>query len=358
MIPKKTILHFIYNLGRGGAETMLVKTISELKEYNNIVVTMQADDEFGRELVCDKHICLNLKYIVQFPTSIFKIFKIIKQNKVDLVHSHLFWPTIISRCATPQKIPLITTIHAFIASSVEYKMPLIKWIDQATYKIRKSIIIAVAKGAQEEYFNFLNLKPFKTYVLYTFVDLDKFKNYRKENNNETFKIISVGALRLQKNQTYLIRAMELLKSEKVELHIYGGGPLKNELQELINKTGTKVVLKGMVKNVEEVLQFYDAFSMSSTFEGFSIAVLEAMASKVNVILSDIVSFKEQCGDTALYFNLENEASFSKQINYLRQNKTASDLLRNEAFSRVKNKYTLPIYMTDLRKIYIESTSSI
>ena len=31
---KKTILHFIYNLGRGGAEVMLVRVIKELKESN------------------------------------------------------------------------------------------------------------------------------------------------------------------------------------------------------------------------------------------------------------------------------------------------------------------------------------
>lgn len=354
-MERKTILHFIYNLGRGGAETMLVKTISELHEYKNIVVTLQANDEFGNELICDKYICLNLKYIAQFPLAIPKIKKIIKENKVDLVHSHLFWPTIIARCAVPKKIPLITTIHSFIASSVEYKMPLIKWIDQITYKFRKSIIVAVAKGAQDEYFTFLNLKPFRTYVLFTFVDLEKFNKPGEDKENGVFKIISVGALRLQKNQAYLIRAMALLKNENIELHIYGGGPLQKELQDLINKTGAKVILKGLVKNVDEVLPLYNAFTMSSTFEGFSLAVLEAMASKVNVVLSDIASFKEQAADTALYFDLHREASFADQINYLRLNQSNGDKLRNIAFERVNMLFTLPIYIANLRKIYSEAT---
>ncbi len=356
-MERKTILHFIYNLGRGGAETMLVKTITELKEYKNIVVTIQSNDEFGHELTCDKYICLNLKYIAQFPLAIPKIKIIIKENKIDLVHSHLFWPTIIARCAVPKTIPLITTIHAFITSSVEYNMPVIKWLDKYTYKIRASVIVAVAKGAQEEYFSFLNLKPFKTYVLYTFVDLEKFNKPQQFKDNEPFKIISVGALRLQKNQVYLIRSMTFLKNENVELHIFGGGPLQAELQELINETGAKVILKGLVKNVEEVLPLYDAFSMSSTFEGFSLAVLEAMASKVNVVLSDIPSFKEQGADTALYFNLQKEITFVNQINYLRNNKKEANILREKAFERVKNFYTLPIYMEDLRKIYREATSA-
>ena len=37
-MAKKTVLHIIYDLGRGGAEMMLVKVIKELTEYNNIII--------------------------------------------------------------------------------------------------------------------------------------------------------------------------------------------------------------------------------------------------------------------------------------------------------------------------------
>ena len=75
---KKTILHFIYNLGRGGAEVMMVKVIKELKEYNNIVVTIFPQNHFGNELECDKYFCLNLRSILFFPAAAFQIKKIIK----------------------------------------------------------------------------------------------------------------------------------------------------------------------------------------------------------------------------------------------------------------------------------------
>ncbi|MDP4283948.1 MAG: glycosyltransferase [Bacteroidota bacterium] len=353
-MQKKTILHFIYSLGRGGAETMLVRTLRELKEYNNIVITIKDENDFGNELKCDKHICLHLEKMAVFPLAIFKIKKIIRENNVDIVHSHLFWPTIISRIAVPKSIPLITTIHAFIATSIEYKTWYIRILDRVTYKLRKSVIVAVAKGAQNEYFSFLHLKPYKTYVLYTFVDMERYTQKNIAVETEAFKLITVGALRIQKNQSYLIKAMSLIKDADVELHIYGGGPLESHLQQLINQTGAKVFLKGVVKNIEEVLPLYNGFVMSSTFEGFSLAVLEAMAVKTPLLLSDIDSFKEQCDDTALYFRLDDEQDFVKKINILRNNKTERDRLGEEAFRRVNENFTLSYHMVGLRQIYSEA----
>lgn len=355
---KKTILHFIYSLGRGGAETMLVRVIQELKEYNNIVVTLKDENDFGDELQCDKYICLNLKTIAAFPLAIKKIKKIIKKNNVDIVHSHLFWPTVISRIAVPKKIPLITTIHAFIATSVDYKKWYIRNLGRLTYKLRKSVIIAVAKGAQDEYFSFLQLTPYKTYVLYTFVDMDRYMQQNCADETGTFKLISTGALRIQKNQSYLINAMALLKDSDVELHIYGGGPLQVELQQLIDKTGAKVILKGVVKNMEAILPTYNAFVMSSTFEGFSLAVLEAMAVKTPLLLSNIDSFKEQCNNTSHYFKLDDEHDFVRQLNILISNKTEREKMSMQAYERVIENFTLPHHATQLRNIYLEASGNL
>ena len=82
--------------------------------------------------------------------------------------------------------------------------------------------------------------------MYTFVDVERF-NVSKVSavkNNETFKLVAVGALRLQKNYTYIINAMALIKDKNIELDIYGTGNLQAELQQQINSTGAKVFLKG------------------------------------------------------------------------------------------------------------------
>ena len=227
---KKTILHFIYDLGRGGAETMLVRVLKELPEYNNIVVTLYNDNQFEKELEGIKYICLNQRSLLFFPFTAIKLRRLIKQYNADIVHTHLFWPTLIARIGIPKRIPLITTIHAFIATSVEYKKWYIRFLDKASFRFRKSAIIGVAKGATKEYFSFLGIKPHKAYALYTFVDVDHFNTDQPvtKKNHEGFCLISIGAIRLQKNHQYLVDAFKLLKNENLQLHIYGVGPLQQK----------------------------------------------------------------------------------------------------------------------------------
>lgn len=353
---KKTILHFIGDLGRGGAETMLVRVLKELPEYNNIVVTLDPLDHFGKELQCAHYICLNQKPLFGFPILAIRLRRIIRKYKVDMVHTHLFWPTIIARMGVPKNIPLITTIHAFIATSVEYKIWYIRLMDKFSYRLRRSVIIGVAKGATKEYFSFLNIKPFKSYAVYTFVDTGHFKITHDESQEEEgiFRLISIGALRVQKNHQYLVEAFRLLKDENIELHIYGRGPLQQKLQKSIDETGVKVILKGQMENLHEILPKYNLCVMSSTFEGFSLGVLETMATKVPMLLSDIVSFHEQCEDTALYFSLDDINDFANKVRKLAADKELRMRLGHEAYNRVISRFTLQHHMDQLRRIYMDT----
>ena len=354
-MSKKTILHIINNLGRGGAETMLVTVVKELKDYNNIIVTLFPENHFADELECDKYYCLNLSSIFQIPFSSHRLKKIIKENNVDIVHSHLFWPTLLARMGTPKNIPLITTIHAFIATSVEYKKWYIRWLDRITYKFHKNIIITVAKGALDEYFNFLKVKRYKAYALHTFVDVKIFNdsNAAFKSDNTVFKLVTVGALRIQKNHAYLLEAFKLLDKEKFQLDMYGEGPLRSSLETVINGNGLNVNLKGEVKNIQSVLNQYDLYVMSSTFEGFSLSVLEAMAMRMPLLLSDIRSFREQCENTAEYFKLNDVKDFTEKLNALALDKKHLHELAEAGHERAVNNFTLEQHMQGLRKIYSE-----
>ena len=355
---KKTILHFIYDLGRGGAETMLVQVLKNLKEYNNIVVTLHPLHHFKEELECDKYICLDPSPLM-LPLNAMRLRRIIKEYNVDIVHTHLFWPTLIARVAVPKKIPLITTIHAFIATAVEYKKWFIRYIDKVSYKFRKSVIIGVAKGATEEYFSFLKISPYKAYTLYTFVDMDKFNKTHipVENNKVPFRLISIGALRVQKNHQFLLEAFQQLKEDNIELHIYGRGPLQQILQNKIDATGVKVTLKGQMENLPDILPQYDLCVMSSSFEGFSLGVLETMAAKVPLLLSDIVSFREQCEQTAVYFDLNDVNDFVTKLRLLVANKEQRSQMSEAAYKRVIQHFTLQHHLSSLRNIYLETLNS-
>lgn len=334
---------------------MLVKVVGELPQYNNIVVTLVDNDHFGKELKCDKYICLRLKTIqlLFFPFIALKLRKIIRENKADLVHSHLFWPTIIARLATPKKVPLLTTIHAFVSKLVDYKKWYFRIMDRVTFRWRKSIIIAVAKGAMDEYVFFQRKQPYKSHVLYTFVDTRTFSGapVHHEKTAGPFKLIAVGALRIQKNYSYLIRAFKLLPKEKFQLDIYGTGDQEQLLKDELSAADVSVTLKGQVSNIHEIICNYDLFVMSSGYEGFSLAVLEAMAMNMPLLLSDIPSFREQCDDTAVYFNLEDEADFANKLQELAKDEARLKDMTTRANKRALDNFTLPKHLEGLCAIY-------
>jgi glycosyltransferase involved in cell wall biosynthesis len=352
---KKTILHIIQNFGRGGAETAVVGVLKNLNEYNNIVVAMNSFNQFGNELKYDKYYSLDLKSYYLFPLAIKKLRKIIIDNKVDLVHSQLYWSTVLARFACPANVPLVTTIQASLSNSFEYKKKWICWLDKFSYNHRDSTILGVSKDTLEDYFNFLKLKRHPNYVLYNFVDVTAFAKLPsiQSGNNESFKLITVGSLKLQKNQQFLLEAFTKLKDQNVSLDIYGEGLLREGLAKYITDHNLPVRLMGHIGNLNEVLGQYDLFVMSSLYEGFSLAVLEGMLMEKPMLLSNISTFTEQCDDTAVYFSLEDVNDLANKIKALRNDPARLKQIATAGKERVLQNFTLDHHMATLRKIYKE-----
>lgn len=336
---------------------MLVRVLKELPEYRNIVVTLHNKNNFGTELQCDELICMNKPSLLSLVSSAMQLKKIIRKYEVDMVHSHLPQCNFIARLAVPENIPLVTTIHTSVATASGYKKWYIRALDRFTYRIKKSFIIGVSEGAMKDYFSMLHLKPYKTFVLYTFVDTAKYSQLHTGYKNDKFRVVSVGALRKGKNYLYLTEAFKKIDHSNIELHIYGEGPEKEDLLLAIEKAGVPFILKGQVSNIHELLAQYDLFVMPSMFEGFSLSVLEAMAVQLPMLLSDIPSFKEQCAGTAVYFDLNDTGDFVTKFNTIVLDKTFRDGLALDAKQRVMNNFTLEHHMQGLNKIYDQVLSN-
>ena len=111
-----------------------------------------------------------------------------------------------------------------------------------------------------------------------------FVNRQKVYNGEGIRrFVSVARINQQKNYPMMIRAFARVaeKEPSCQLDIYGAGTPEatQELQELIKQLGMEqnINLCGWKKNISEMLTSYDAFLMSSNYEGMPNALAEAMA---------------------------------------------------------------------------------
>ena len=161
-------------------------------------------------------------------------------------------------------------------------------------------------------------------------------------------------MRFPKNQLYLINAFKKLRNQPFELHIYGTGVDDVVLRELNKQANVNIVFKGEVSDVKSILKHYDIYVMPSLFEGFSLSILEAMAMEMPLLISDITSFREQCEDVAVYFDLNNEDDFIEKLKELAADKNKQIRLGKLAKERALHFFTLEHHMKGIRKIYSET----
>ncbi|MCH7731871.1 MAG: glycosyltransferase, partial [Candidatus Marinimicrobia bacterium] len=103
-------------------------------------------------------------------------------------------------------------------------------------------------------------------------------------------IVNIGRLVPAKANHIFIEALRILDQKDIVFHalIIGEGPLKKPLMDasadLINKK--KLTFTGLRKDVPKILDFTDVAVLSSTREGFSMAILESMAKGVPFVATD------------------------------------------------------------------------
>jgi glycosyltransferase involved in cell wall biosynthesis len=92
-------------------------------------------------------------------------------------------------------------------------------------------------------------------------------------------IVSVCRLSEEKNLQLLINAFEAVQHKGYRLFIYGEGPLRVELEDLITKRqlNTTVFLMGHVEPIHKYISYAEIFVMTSNFEGMPNALIEAMS---------------------------------------------------------------------------------
>ncbi|MBB6610837.1 glycosyltransferase [Pontibacter sp. Tf4] len=355
------VLHFIETLGKGGAEILFVEYINALpEEFNNIVVYMRPPQELLPELQNVKAVyCLNYTGKKDIPGNALRLNSIIRRHQVSLLHTHLYWPTIIARLSTTfSKIPLLFHVHSLISEDAFKPNILSKYVEQLTYRSRHAAIF-VSETAMKDYQRYIKTSG-NTAVLHNFVRDSFFKDAGSRQPitpNKELRLVSVGNLKPQKNQLFLIKCMQQLSGQGITLDIYGEGDYRQELAAYIKQHNiTHVKLRGSKENLHDLLKEYDAFVMASAYEGFCIAMAEAMALGLPCLVPDTSVWREVSGGTQQYFEPDNELSFVSGVLHLFNNpqelKRYSDAAQVYAIRYKKQEFIaqlVRLYYSPLRK---------
>lgn len=133
-------------------------------------------------------------------------------------------------------------------------------------------------------------------------------------------VISVGKLDDQKNHAMLIRAFSKVSNDfpTWKLIIYGEGPLRNNLENLVEGLGLcdKVLLPGRCDHVIDEMNRSKIFAFSSKYEGMSNAILEAVCVGLPVVTTNVSGAKELVRDGGYVIPIGSETEMTKSLKAL------------------------------------------
>ena len=305
-MSNKRILHFIDALGKGGAEMLLAGVVRSMPEYEHVIVTLYPLNEFNDEIPDSVEIiCLHAYSQLQKVRSVFKLRRILREKQIDVIHSHLYWPTMIARLSKTSKQKLISSYHNVLygrhgsSYGTRYKL-----IDKFTYR-SSHLTLSVSEQVKADLAAHIGIVK-NSEVLYNYVDNKYYKDPKAAfEPGETLRILSVGNLKPQKNYVPVIQAMAEETPVGFTWDIYGEGPERTTIETLINEHQLhQINLKGSVKNVNQIIRQYDLLLFPSKWEGFGIALVEAMAAGLPCLVADLPVLREVAEDTVMYFDPE------------------------------------------------------
>lgn len=172
--------------------------------------------------------------------------------------------------------------------------------------------------------------------------------------------ITMGDLIKRKNYETSIRAIAKLNNKKIHFLICGIGPIENELKNLCENLGVEnqVHFLGFREDVKELLKISDIFLFDSFQEGLPRATMEAMASGLPCIVSDIRGNRDLIEDEKGGFlrSPKDINGFSNCIMELAYNKELRNLYSIYNLEKIKSydvekviKHMLNIYKCEINK---------
>ncbi|MBN1356870.1 glycosyltransferase [bacterium] len=306
------VARIISGLWKGGVEKKLALTLPlfDRKRFNIRVICLREEGFYARSLR-DEGIPVIVSHVGSrwSPSGLWNLRKILRNLNIDIVHTHMYRAntsgTFAARWAD---VPvLISQLH----NVNPWDGPGQIRMDRILAPM-KDMFIFVSKTVRDSFVSKVPVPDQRQRVIYNGVDIERFESGRSNpmNFKGSVRIGAVGRLMPVKGFQILLALLleKGLTDPGIQLYIAGEGPMRLELQNLIQKyrlTG-RVHIMGHLENIPEFLNSVDILAMPSQREGFSNALLEAMAAGVPVVAFGVGGIPEAIRDGEDGFLVEPE----------------------------------------------------
>lgn len=327
-MSKKRILHLISGLEVGGAEKQLLRILPELQgDFDNRVCCIRGHGSIGK-LLEKKGIkvhYLNIKNIFS-PNLIVRFKRVVEEFKPDtlvtyLIHADLYGRVLAKLCG----IRKVLCSQRGILLNWEW----LRFFDRLTKSLVTKYTVQT-EVTKKELMQKLKLPESKFVVIPNGINLTEFNFEINVHDKKTelkleenkLNIACVSNLRRGKGHEYLLQAFEKIfeNDKNLNLLIVGDGEKMAELKRQAENYHSKnnIHFLGKRNDVKEILKISDIFVLPTLGEGMSNAILEALASSLPVITTDIPVNKEIITDNVTGFLVKPRQSreLSEKIQFL------------------------------------------
>jgi len=324
------ILHFITSLRTGGAERLMVELLPRLRSSGHEVELLVIDgtrtyfmDEIERRGI-RVHALGKGRRAMHNPLHALPLRRFLQDGDYDIVHTHNSPCQILAAAVAPRSCKLVTTEHN--TDNRRRGNALWRCADRMIYN-RYSAIVAVGDEAADSLRSYIPSLTPRIHTIANGIDTASFASAAPAPDiHRQFagkKIIAMAAaFRPQKDQPTMLRALALLPEEYV-LVLAGGGETLDSCRQLSAKLGLsdRVLFAGVRSDVAAIYAAANVTVLSTHYEGFGLAAIEAMACNRPLVASDVRGLRSTVSPGALLFPEGDARALASTIHALCTNQS-------------------------------------